>query len=194
MSKSKKPKVHAGVVIAAGVGHAMGVATITVHQPLPTEHPFYRAIGRVVAAWANFEHQLDVTIWELLRWKTTGINTPMIASITSQFIGARPRCNTIISLCKARNLPDKLIKLYNKLVQKTHDPSERRNRFIHDPWYIEKDTRVIAQFRAMPPKDPRYGFCDIGEEEADALITDINSLTETANNLFNEVRASLRSS
>jgi hypothetical protein len=39
---------------------------VTIHGPLPEDHPFYALVGRVASEWAHLEHILDTTIWDLL--------------------------------------------------------------------------------------------------------------------------------
>ena len=93
------------------VGHARWF------EQLPDEHSFYNMVGRVASEWAHFEHVLDLAIWELLSWKTAGLTEAMMASVTSQILGVRPRVNAISALAKARGLNDNVIKPFRKLAQ-----------------------------------------------------------------------------
>src|SRR5580700_5640440 len=61
-------------------------AVLTIHKPLPEEHPFYSVVGRVASEWSHLEHILDLTIWEII-----GIRPEIAACVTSQILGVNPR-------------------------------------------------------------------------------------------------------
>jgi hypothetical protein len=154
----------------------------------PNDHPIYSLVGRAASAWAHLEHTLDLIIWDLV-----GREPERIACITAQLIGATNRYKAIESLLLHKKNP-KLVKALEhirKLKQKTYDPQEDRNRIIHDPWYLY-DTDA-AQFRAMPPKDPRFGVCKIDVSTIEALITNANNLAERAAEIRAEIGTALAS-
>jgi len=117
----------------------------------PAEHPVYRLIGRVAAAWSHLEHTLDLIIWDL-----AGAGPDKGACITAQMLGATNRYRTIISLLKQRALPQKMVDATDKLMSLSYGPQEERNRIIHDAWYVYDDQ--TSQFRAMPTKTRDSGF------------------------------------
>jgi len=159
----------------------------TYEQIAPPDHPIYALVGRVASTWAHLEHTLDLIIWDLV-----GIEAERVACVTAQIIGATPRYRTIVSLLKQRKSAafDKLAKKTEELMQKTYGPTEKRNRIVHDSWYIT-DKKATAQFRSMPTKDARFGICEVDDNEIKALLEEANKLIKLASDLRVEVLALL---
>jgi hypothetical protein len=156
----------------------------------PSDHPIYALVGRVASGFAHLEHVLDLIIWDL-----TGIDASRVACITAQINGSRPRYAAIISLLKQRKAQafDDLAKEVEKLMKKTFDHAERRNRIVHDPWYVTDDeAKLTAQFRSMPTKDPQFGICAVDEKELTDVIQIADDLASAAGDLREEIRAALR--
>ncbi len=154
----------------------------------PPQHPIYSLIGRVASAWAHLEHTLDLIIWDLI-----GVEAERVACVTAQLMGATNRYRAIESLLAQRKKPkfDNAREQITKLKQRTYDPQEDRNRIIHDPWYLF-DAKA-AQFRAMPPKDPRFGVCAIDVEKIETCIRTANDLADRAAKIRLEIRVGLES-
>ena len=146
-----------------------GEATLSLRSPLPADHPFYAQIGRVASELAHLEHMLDLIIWDLI-----GGDQRLLACITSQIMGVGPRCKAIAGLAAAKHVDDALIKPIRKIMSDSYGLADRRNRVIHDPWYLEHSSDTPGQFRAMPYSDPRYGIQDISKEEIDGLLAEID--------------------
>jgi hypothetical protein len=160
---------------------------------LPDTHPAYALIGSVAAEWANLEHKLDKTIWDLL-----GRDDARAACVTAQLMGIMPRYKAIISLLTlqsrtpARERAAKnLIKKVNALMRKSHGPSEKRNRYVHDAWYMKAASGQPGQFRAMPFKEPHFGVKDIDLTEVGSTLADIQKLSNEAGRLNAMVYAAL---
>ena len=97
----------------------------------PDDHPVYNRIGRVVSFWSHVEHMLDVIIWKL-----SDCDPEKGACITGQISGYVPRMNIIIGLLIAKKLDTALIEQAHKLMDKMRSPSQERNRFVHDTWWL----------------------------------------------------------
>jgi hypothetical protein len=77
-----EPKMHVATG-STGMFAMTGMqATLSVHGPLPPDHPLYARIGRVASEWAHIEHILDLIIWKL-----ANIHDKQGACITSQILG-----------------------------------------------------------------------------------------------------------
>ena len=166
--------------VAVSTSAAAGVhAHIVVQPPVisiaPPNHPIYALIGRAASAWAHFEHTLDLIIWDLL-----GVDQAKAACASASVMGATNRYKIIISLLRQRKhrKSDDLIESVEKLMRKTYDPTEDRNRIVHDPWYLY-DTDV-AQFRAMPAKDPKFGVCKVDTNDIERFLKTANEVSEKA--------------
>jgi hypothetical protein len=158
-------------------------------QRPPADHPIYALIGKVASSWSHLEHTLDLIIWEL-----AGFAPDNGASITAQMMGAGNRYRTIISLLRQRKTAvfDKLAEEADALMRRTFDPQEDRNRIIHDAWYIYDDR--TSQFRAMPPKDQRFGVCTVDVAKIEQTIASAEKLVARAGALWREIHAALASS
>jgi hypothetical protein len=185
-----KPTVIKATGIAGGVANVQGVGSW--FQSLPPDHQIFNLVGQVASRWAALESTLDVTIWML-----AGIpNQRDGACVTAQMMGVWPRFNAIIALLKSRTgywdekTLDGLLKLINKLSQDCRDPSEERNRIVHDPWFILKGEQT-AQFRSMPKGEPLYGFSTVAADSIGATLNKIDALTLRARALHTRVLAVL---
>jgi hypothetical protein len=160
----------------------------TLRQPptLPEEHPFYALIGRVASEWAHLEHILDTTIWGLL-----GANEELAACVTSQIMGIGPRCKAILTLGFARNLHEKILAPFRKLMNDSYSTADCRARFVHDPWFVQAGTEGASQFRAMPYVDMRFGKQDIDKREVETTIKKIRDLQNRASELRKNVLSAL---
>ena len=162
---------------------------------LPDDHPAYALIGRVAAAWANLEHKLDRIIWLL-----AGGSDQTIACITGQLMGAQPRVSAIVSLLKLRIKDRKKAPLANELVDqfvnlknRLYESNDRRNRLVHDAWYIKLKSQTTAQFRSMPFKDPHFGVQDVSEDYIKDTLAKIARRTKTVDDLSDSVESALES-
>ena len=118
---------------AAGLSITSGRASLTILGPLPENHPFYEKIGRVAASWARLEHTLDLMIWELAKGEQ-----PAISCITSQIMGSSGRFRAIKALCELRHVSTAVATEINNLDRPIFQTSLKRNRLVHDAWYMEQ--------------------------------------------------------
>ncbi len=161
----------------------------SVRSPLPESHPIYADIGRVAAQWAQLEHILDLTIWDL-----ASIAPERGACITGQVMGARPRFQAIIALCMSCNLKKQIIDSTRELMNKTLNVGEDRNRMVHDAWYMELPSGKTFQFRTMPRKNPTYGLNEIDHSKLVELIARIKRRVDSAYKLRSDILGEIQSS
>ena len=161
--------------------------TFRIHAPLPEEHPFYALVGRVTSEAAHLEHALDMIIWELAGIERHDLG----ACVTSQIIGPAPRCRAIRLLVGRLGLDGELARAAKELRKECGGLADRRNRFIHDPWYVEKTTGEPAQFKSMAFSEPVFGMKDIKKEELDKLIEQFREQREAASKLHAAVQQEL---
>jgi hypothetical protein len=145
---------------------------------LPEDHPIFPIVGRVASGWAHLEHVLDLIIWKLA--ETNDIHG---ACITSAIMGAASRYDVIKALATVRNLSKETIDKINSQKNAIYEPQERRNRIIHDPWYIDKKTAEVAQFKSMPRKDLRYGIKLVDADYIDKTLKMIDERFTEADKL-----------
>ncbi len=173
-----------------------GVVKLRHSKRPPPDHTIYALVGQVASEWAHLEHFLDLIIWEL-----AGVPDREGACITAQLMGASPRYRTIIAQLTLRSKQhpkfERFITKVNSLNGQTYDPQERRNRIIHDPWYVTFDdgpgllTAVLSekpgQFKSMPAKDLRFGIEDVDLNDIGKTLTDIKLLAEKVGKLRSEI-------
>jgi len=159
----------------------------------PTEHPIYSLVGRVAAGWSNLEHELDRIIWLLLP-----VVSSEAACVTSQLMGATARYKTIIAQLTLRKASgpvfEGLISRVNQLMQRTYEPQEKRNRIIHDAWYLDTSRAQTAQFRSWPAKDLRFGINPVDLTDIESTLRDIDALYTKAKELFSAIAAEIQTS
>jgi hypothetical protein len=111
-----------------------------------------------------------------------------------KMLGAGPRYKAVYSLLQQRNTDEfrQLGEEAKELMNKTFDHSEKRNRIIHDPWYVTN--AKPAQFRAMPTKDPRFGVFEIDNIGIEAVIAAGNRLESQVSDLRVKILAALEAS
>jgi hypothetical protein len=164
-------------------------ATVRVHSTLPADHSAYALIGRVAAEWARLEHILDAIIWDIV-----GIRFETGSCITGQMIGHRPRFNAISALGTLRGLNAKILSDIETHQGKTSELAKKRNRIVHDAWFIESGTGQIGQFRSVLPKADTFGIEDIDPEKVGDIIKKIADRCNSILQLRDQILAELRSS
>jgi hypothetical protein len=136
---------------------------------LPEDHA--AIIGRISDAWAHLEFQIDRGIWTLL-----ATQHQLAACVTAQLSFIHPRIKAFISLIEIhggkQDTIDELNKLYGKQISAL---SEKRNRSVHDPRMVDKDTRAVHRFEATAKGKLSFGF---KPEPIDTLETLYNELHE----------------
>jgi hypothetical protein len=180
------PKNHSIQLGAGSIGIATYAPSIQLTAHLPEDHPIYAVIGRITSEWSHLEHLLDLIIWDL-----SDANKVQLACITAQMIGAFGRTRAIQTLLALRESHPKtaeLIKKVSKFGYATSELAEKRNRAIHDPWYLSVGTGSPAQFKSMAFKDPQFGVVDIDEKAQKELIKEIQELGARAAFLRAEIR------
>jgi hypothetical protein len=156
------------------------------HVRPPEDHEIYSLVGRVASEWARLEYMLDLILADL-----APLPPPRMACITAQLMGIWPRINSLIAILTQRSIKEpnfeKYIKQVRSLGEDSRDISERRNRIIHDPWYVDPNTEATGQQKSMPRQDKnyrlQYGIKDVNRKEIDETLSEIARLTKRANQL-----------
>jgi len=196
--KVKIYTVKSGITVASSTSAlSAGGALLTDFNYVspPPDHAVYNLIGRVAAGWSNLEHELDRIIWLLLP-----AVSPEGGCVTSQLMGATPRYRTIIAQLTLRHRQtsdpafEKFISRVNDLMQQTYEPQEKRNRIIHDAWYLDSFRDRTAQFRSWPPKDLRFGINPVDLTDIETNLGKIDILHTKAEKLFSDIKVAISAS
>ena len=153
-----------------------------IHQPLPAGHEQYAVIGQVAAGWSMVEHILDLIIWDAARMPQT-----LGACVTSEVRSTYSKCNVILALCHSRGFPQELVAEIKRFKEKCQGTGEKRNRIVHDPWYLEKGTQNTAQFQSTNTPKRKYGMKDVEKAFVDGVLAEIAERSSEAQAIRNTV-------
>jgi hypothetical protein len=162
------------------------------HIRPPENHEIYAPVGRVSSDWAHLEHLLDLIIADL-----APLPSPRMACVTAQLMGIWPRINSIIALLTQRSVSERKFEKYIKhakaLGNDSRDVSERRNRIIHDPWYVDQNAATTAQQKSMPKEDKtyrlQYGIKNADRREIEETLSEIARISTEVEKLRSELSA-----
>jgi hypothetical protein len=114
-------------------------STLSLHAPMPDNHPMLSVIGQIANQWAHIEHTLDTIVWRLAE-----VEPKKGSCITAQLTGSYPRFKAIISLATIRGLDKQLISDITQMMNRMQGKTDKRNRIVHDAWYAEVTTNKPA--------------------------------------------------
>jgi hypothetical protein len=87
----------------------------------------YAAIGRAVDIWADFDHAIDIFIWDLM-----GVIDPIGACLTSQIVSTPNKLNALLALINLygikKTTKDEISNFVNK---KVFGMIDQRNKIVH---------------------------------------------------------------
>jgi len=91
-------------------------------------------MGLIANSSAILELHANECIWAL-----AGVQQGLGACITSQIFNTANRFKALAALMKLRRVDEPLIDEINKIIADFRDPSEKRNRALHDPWVVNRE-------------------------------------------------------
>lgn len=152
----------------------------------PQDHPIHSLVGRIACEWSHLEWMLDRVIFEL-----ASIDQRMGACITGQMMGVWPRLSAIEALAVARQEQTEhfgeIRTLTKKLAKDCRPVSEKRNRIVHDPWYVEANSNASGRYRSAARSEKfQYGIKDEDDQDLQRTLLEIESLSEQANCLYSK--------
>jgi len=176
----------ASMIAARSTAMSSGRAILTIHEPLPPDHPIYALVGRIASEWARYEGILDAIIWDLC-----GLQGPTGACVTAQLMSAGPRLVAIRGLLLELRIDASKTEL-GQIEKRTFDLQVKRNRAVHDPWYWERSSQTTAQLKSKPKNEWVFGMVPVKSETLTDLLQKVLYLSEMTGKLrnkLNELRA-----
>jgi hypothetical protein len=151
---------------------------------------YLAAMGRVAAAWAILDFELDMTICDFAQ-------TPQFLGIcvTSQIFSTPSRLNALGALLRAHGLPQGRIKWLDKFQQKTHGLARKRNRAVHDAIAIGQRTGTIYRTTATLAEDRSVDFGTTPSTSnelsvtVDEITAHVRAFQEFASSIVAQLRA-----
>jgi len=118
---------------------------------------------------------MDLTIWDLAQ-----IPHEVGACFTAGYPGIFAKIRVLELLATRRGVLGSIKEHLDGIERNHRKPYEMRNRFVHDPWFMEKETQEIAQHRAQSKegKEVFFGMKERQEDEVRNTIKKIEKLTE----------------
>jgi hypothetical protein len=147
-------------------------------------------VGRVAAEWSQVEHFLDIAIWRLAK-----VDDVTGACMTAQIIGSFPRLMAIKALCIHRKVDGKISDQVKNLSQKMKGSQDRRNRILHDAWYVMETDGVESetqQFKSMARDEWLFGFHEVDEAYVNETLEKIGRRLTEASTLAGAIIDAMR--
>jgi hypothetical protein len=154
---------------------------------VPDDHEVLSKIGLVATKWARLEHQLDLVMY----WLMDGADGIAVQCIASQLMGVGPRYRAIIAMAKRTGIAAAIIKKIEAAMNKTFEVSERRNRIVHDVWYIEESSGDLYIDKSISPKTSNYGLQKVEDSEFQTTLSLISQRQKDANVIYEEIAAEM---
>lgn len=154
---------------------------------LPEDHAVNGLVGQVAARWSEVEHMLDRAIWRLAELdEKTG------ACLTGQILGSGNRITAILALCHHRGVDPKLVKRLRSVSEEILVSQNRRNRILHDAWYIEEPMEETHQFKAMAKGEFLFGLHPVDEGYLQKTIVAMQSISEKTSKVLETIVAATK--
>lgn len=138
-------------------------------------------IGMVAAHWSMLERSIDFAIWEF-----SELHPKIGACLTAQIQSVRQKLVTLETLVDLRGQEQKedVIKKIRRLQQEAELPSRRRNRVVHNPFYMNPDDKSISIWRLTADRKLIFDDEVLTEKELEDLINDITRLMNRFSGIF----------
>ncbi|WP_428660456.1 hypothetical protein [Reyranella sp.] len=141
---------------------------------LPDSSPIYAIVGRIASRWGKLEWEVDRLSWLLagLRRDEPG------ACMTAQILGIHNKLRALISLARLNEAPQSIIDDLNKFSNEAIPITMKRNRAVHDSWWMGAKTKKVGQLRLTADKRLDYRWKEITEEEMIGIESDVKKLAQ----------------
>jgi hypothetical protein len=139
----------------------------------------FAALGLVAANWATLEYQMQKAIWAL-----ANLDEHQGACITIQIGNSARLMNALLSLLACKGAEEKALTRLRKFAEKLHSKQEKRNRIIHDQWFLRNDGRgglKPMRYTVTARKKLSIGFVD---EPQDNLLKFAHEIEELCNTFY----------
>ncbi len=135
----------------------------------------------MAASWANFEATVDSYSVIL-----SGVSPDIVVCFTAQIPGSGRKLDAYISLARLRGAPTEVIKALCKFAESTHKLAERRNRAVHDPWFLNSPENP-QRLEITAQKTSVIAMREVSTEDVLKLAKDIWNHTERLDELAAKV-------
>jgi hypothetical protein len=139
----------------------------------------------VATGWATLEHEINQVIWRL-----ASMSNGDGACITAQIPAILSRMRALIALAHRSGCDSDLLKELNRFSSEVDGLSRRRNRIIHDPWFVKPDQSAFGRLEITADRRLIFEMRPEGAPEVLAVAQEIND----AKGAFVKLRDRIRDS
>ncbi len=144
------------------------------------------ALGHMSAMWAALEHAVNDMLWEL-----ANVERRAGACFTAQMIGPGPRFRALVAMLQVREAKKPLIEEVNRFGIKIGGLGAQRNRYAHDVWTRNIETKEIMRIVITSDKQQVTEFVVTTVEEIDHLTAKIQNCIKDFDALCERMRSEL---
>jgi hypothetical protein len=150
---------------------------------------YMAAIGRVSAAWATLDLQIDLAIADVAQ-----VPQFLGACITSQIFSTPSKLTALGGLMRAHGMPEHRVRWLNDFHDKTHALGRKRNRAVHDAIMIGGSTGTIYRMTATldERREVAFGVSPSNFDELEKIFLEIKEHTIRFETFRREVVAELQ--
>jgi hypothetical protein len=136
------------------------------------DDPHYTVIGRVASMWALLEALIDGCIADLAM-----CGEEEMTCVTAQLIGPAKRMDALLALFVHRGGSMSVKKKLKAFQGKIQQLGEDRNRIVHDPIFIKKETGKAHKSLATAKGELKHAFVAISKDDMEKTATKIIEAT-----------------
>jgi hypothetical protein len=148
----------------------------------PSDH--LAAVGLVATGWAMFEFQIDFSAIQLGK-------IPQRAGfcLTAQVIGPARKLDAYIAIARLQGANTFAGEL-DKFARNAIRLGERRNRVVHDAWYLTKRP-LPSRLEITARRVLRAQFVEVETRQLVALAADIKAISDDFDDIHKRIMASI---
>lgn len=140
-------------------------------------------IGRISESFSQLEFSIDLGIWAL-----SEAPQQLVACVTAQLMGTHTRMNAFMALAELRGAKKETIDQVKTFKTKRIDPlSERRNRAVHDPRWLDENTETMHRLEITAKPSPHFEFVPESPDD----LAKVHTLIHTTVTDFGALRDSV---
>jgi hypothetical protein len=143
---------------------------------------YFTAVGRIAGIWAQLEFVINDAIWEL-----ANVESGAGACITAQIIPSNSRMRALISLVHYRGAKQELITDLNRFRHDIDGLGQQRNRFIHDPASINRETGEVSRVNVTADLKLDFSYHPVDYNKMSSLHTEIRIAITRFDALYNRI-------
>lgn len=148
----------------------------------------FTALGHMSAMWAALEHSFNDALWEL-----ANVERRAGACFTAQMIGPAPRFRALAAILEVREAKPDLVKAVNSFGNKIAGLGAQRNRYAHDVWAVDPETKEILRVVITSDRTQVMKFSATTVDEILDLTAKIQNAIIDFDDLFDRMKSELPS-